>query len=291
MIRALCSLLVLLLLATGARAAAPPSFEGILIRQDGTSRKIFVVTATGASLRYREEKDASEIKDIRMSDLKSVVLFEPALLAAAIDLFQGRRYQEAKTAFANIRKTHEPVMTLPDNPGTLAAFYELECFRKLGDLDGLAEALKQFNKDPLVREHQLRQIEIYLFWDAVRAKNWGRVSALAKDREKQRLPGYQRAQIAWCHALALEATGKTSEALDAYNTALTADAGASEEIARKAALAILHLHLADPSVKEALKESGSKNPRLAEARAVASLFQLSLGAGDPLPEEYAVFLK
>lgn len=285
------TLLILLLALAGARAAAPPpAFEAILIRPDGGSSRAFIVTATSASLRYREEKDAAEIKDIKLSDLKSVHLIEPPALAAAIDLFQGRRYQEAKTAFAAIRENYQPVITLPGNPATLAAFYRLECLRKLGDLEGLAEALRKFDKDPLVRENQLRQLEIYLFWDAVRTKNWPRLIALAKDREKQRLPGYQRVQIAWCHALALEATGEIREALDAYNTALTADAGASEEIARNAALAILRIHLADPAVKEALKQPGSQNPLLLEARAVASLFELSLGAGDPLPENFRVFL-
>src|SRR6218665_2575293 len=154
---------LMLSIAAGAFVAAthaaplPNAFEGILIQTDGGSRRVFVVTATNASIRYREEKDATEIKDLKLSDLKSVHLSEPPVLASAIDLFQGRRYQEAKTAFAEIKALYQPVSTLPDNPGTLAAFYELECFRKLGDLDGLSEALKKFNKDPLVRENHLRQ--------------------------------------------------------------------------------------------------------------------------------------
>jgi tetratricopeptide (TPR) repeat protein len=280
---------------TACLHAAPvaPAFEALLIQPDGTSQRAFLLAATKASVRYRESKDAAEIKDRKLADFASVQVFEPRDYTIAVDLFQSRRYQEAQKAFAALKDFYEPVATLPDNPGTLAAFYELECFRKLGDLDGLSEALKKFNKDPLVRENHLRQIEIYIIWDAVRTKNWSRVESLAEDREKQRLPGCQRAQVSYCHALALEALNRPAEALDAYNTALTADLGASEEISRKSALAILKIHSADPAVKEALKQpSGpATNERLKEAQAIARLFQLSLGAGEPLPEEYRVFLK
>ena len=279
--------------------AAPneAAFEALLTRPDGSSQRAYIVTATKVSIRYREARDSNEVKDLKVSDLASIHVIEPPGYAAAIDLFQDRRYQEAKIAFAALRKSLEPVSNLPDNPGTLSAFHELECLRKLGDLEGLSEELKKFNKDPLVRENHLRQIEMYVFWDAVRTKNWNRLDALAKDRAKQRLPGYQRAQVSYCHALALEALGRPGEALDAYNTSLVADVGASEEIARKSALAILRLHLADPAVKDALKQppaTAEPTPgqtRLAEARAVAKLFELSLGAGDPLPEEFGMLLK
>ena len=297
----LVSLFSALLLFVGvAGAAVPvPAFEAQLIQADGTVAKVYVVTATKASIRYRDTKDGMEIKDGKLSDFSAVRITEPKDYHVAMDLFQAHRYLEAKAIFAVLKQNLEPVATLPDNPGTLAAFHEMECLRKLGDLAGLAAALGKFNKDPLVRENQLRQVEIYLFWDAVRNKDWGRLESLAKDRQKQRLPGYQRAQVAFCHALALESLGKRAEALDAYNTAFTADAGASEEISRKAALAILKLHAADPAVKEALKNPAAPvgqflspgQAALVEARAVAKLFELSLGAGEPLPVEYQVFLK
>jgi tetratricopeptide (TPR) repeat protein len=286
--------------AMAAPAAPLPAIEAQLVGADGSVAKVFVVTATKASIRYRLTKDAAEIKDAKVSDFSAIRVTEPKDYHTAIDLFQARRYLEAKALFAALEQALEPVSTLPDNPGTLSAFYEMECLRKLGDLEGLAAALGKFNKDPLVRENQLRQVEIYLFWDAVRNKDWGRVESMAKDRQKSRLPGYQRAQIAWCHALALEQQGKRIEALDAYNTVLTADAGASEEITLKAALAILKIHAADPAVREALKSPVSTLPAgqpippgqaaLAEARAVAGLFELSLGGGEPLPPEYQIFL-
>lgn len=284
--------------AHGAPPAPVPSFEALLIQPDGTSQKAYLVTATKASIRFREAKDTAEIKDRKLADFVSVHVTEPRDFAVAVDLFQSRRYQEAKAEFAKLKTFFEPVSTLPDNPGTLAAFYELECLRKLDDLEGLSAALRKFNKDPLVRENQLRQIEMYIFWDAVRTKNWNRLEALAKDRQKQRLPGFQRAQVAYCHALALEGLGRPVEALGAYDVALTADLGASEELTRKSALAILRIHSANPAVKEALKRQGTPAEdkssegyaRLGEARAIAKLFQLSLGAGESLPKEYDAFL-
>ncbi len=296
--RRILQLILLAACVTGLHAApGDAAFEALFIRADGSSQRAYIVTATKVSIRYREALDSNEVKDLKVSDLAGVHVIEPPGYAAAIDLFQDRRYREAKLAFATLSKLLEPVSNLPDNPGTLAAFHGLECLRKLGDLEGLSEELKKFNKDPLVRENHLRQIEMYVFWDAVRTKNWNRLDTLAKDRAKQRLPDYQRAQVSYCHALALEALARPGDALDAYNTALVADVGASEEIARKSALAILRLHLADPSVKEALKqpptaaEPTQGQIHLAEARAVAKLFELSLGAGDPLPEEFGMFLK
>lgn len=300
MIRPLISACMMLALAATAGAApAPQAFEAVLIRPDGTSQPAFLLTATKVSIRYRLAKEDTEIRDSKITDLAKVHLTEPAEYRTALDLFQARRYEEAKDLFAGLKTRFEPISTLPDNPGTLSAFHELECFRKLGDLDGLSAALQKFNKDPLVRENHQRQIEMYIFWDAVRTKNWNRLESLAKERLKERLPGFQRAQVAYCHALALEGLGRPNEAIDAYDTALTADIGASEEICRKAALAILRIHLADPAVKEALKKpdalpDGRTSPvgaRIAEARAVARLFQLSLGSGEALPDEYQILLK
>ena len=300
MMRALLHVWVTLSLALAANAApASRSFEALLIRTDGSSEPAFLLTATKVSIRYRSTKEDTEIHDKKISELAKINLTEPAEYRTALDLFQARRYAEAKEIFAELKTRFEPVSTLPGNPGTLSAFHELECFRKLGDLEGLSAALQKFNKDPLVQENHQRQIEMYIFWDSVRTKNWSRLEALAKERQKQRLPGFQRAQVAYCHALALEGLSRPHEALDAYDAALTADIGASEEICRKAALAILRIHLGDPAVKEALKRPDALpdpktepvGARIAEARAVARLFQVSLGSGEALPPEYQILLK
>ncbi len=223
---------------------------------------------------------------------------EPQDFAQAMDLYQSRKYAEAKAKFIEAREGFKSIATLPDNRSSLAEFYEMECLRKLGDLDGLAEALRKFDKAPLTGDCRKRQLEIDVLWENVRVKAWDRVTAAAEGFAAARLPGEQRAQIAYCQGLAFEGLGRPAEALFAYNTAITADAGASEEITRQAALRILTLHRADPEVQNAIKHWGTadedKNSigrrNLKEAAAVAGLFQLSLGGGNPLPVEFSDLL-
>lgn len=222
---------------------------------------------------------------------------EPLEFALAMDLYQARKYAGAREKFTALKESDKSLAAAPDHPSTLAGFYEMECFRKLGDLDRLAAALPRFAKTPLTRKHQLRQLDLYPLWLLVRDKDWPRLEAAAEGLTDERLPGEQRAQVAYCHALALENLGRTAEALAAYQTAITADGGGSEEITRQAVLRILKIHLADPGVQAAMKNADSKEENsaarrdLAEAAALASLFELSLGGDTPLPAEFRVFLR
>ncbi|HEX7260902.1 MAG TPA: tetratricopeptide repeat protein [Luteolibacter sp.] len=218
--------------------------------------------------------------------------------AVAIDFYQGRKYREAKAMFGEIQHRLKATKSPDRDASTLAAFYEMECLRKLGDLDGLAAALRAFPKEPSFGGHRLRQLEINTLWDAVRTKSWERVESLANARLQERLPGDQRAQVAYCFGLALENLGRPLEALNAFHLAMTADAGASEEIARHSALHVLGIHHADPEVRAIISPLGigenQNSPgvsRLKEAAAMAELFEFTLGAGMPLPAEFMEFLK
>ncbi|MEO7099725.1 MAG: hypothetical protein ABI162_10220 [Luteolibacter sp.] len=224
---------------------------------------------------------------------------EPQDFPLAMDLFQARKYAEARTKFTEVKEDSKESGTQPDSPFALAGFYEMECFRKLGDLDGLARALEKFPKSSVTREWQLRQLELDGIWDTVRLKDWGRVESLVKEQPTLRLAAGQRAQIAYCQGLAQESLNRPEEALFAYNTAMTADGGASEEIVRLAALHILSIHLADPEVRDAIKLWGTPAEdkaskgflHLKEAAAVATLFRLSLGNAVSLPAEFAELSK
>lgn len=211
----------------------------------------------------------------------------------AMDLYQGRKYQEAKAAFVAIRKVADHGVSL------LAKFYETECLRKQGDLEGLAKALPSVDKKASLGACRLRQLEIDSLWEAVRAKSWEHVDQLAKEWNEGKLPADQRAQVACCQGLALENLSRPLEALDAFNIAMTADGGISEDVTRDAALGALRILNADPEVREAAERWDAPDAdrkshefaRLKEAAAVAALFQLSLGAGIPLPAEFVKFLK
>lgn len=285
----------LAILAGAGVLAAQPVFEttALLADRTGAAKEIHLLSAAGSTIRYRSG-DSKEVTEGTVPEGGTLFIPEPPDFSGAMDLYQARRFTEAKARFAAVKQQFAPVRTLKNNPGALAAFYELECLRKLGDLDGLAAALQGFSKDALTDETQLRQMELYLLWDAVRGKNWELAGRLANERAKTRLPGDQRAQVAWCHGLAVENLGRPHEALFLYQTAMTADAGASVEIARQAALRVLAIHKADPAVQAAIKAWGAKDEdktsqgraALLEAAAVARLYELALGGGTPLPAEY-----
>jgi hypothetical protein len=167
----------------------------------------------------------------------------------------------------------------------------MECLRKSGDLDGLEKALRGFKGHSSLDANRLRQLEINRLRVAVHQQEWERAESLTSRLDSTPLPTDQRAQVAFCRGLAHENRGQPAEALIAYSIAMTADAGASEDVARQAALRVMTLHLADPEVRAAMERWGTadedKNApgffRLKEAAAVAALFELSLGAGSPLP--------
>lgn len=217
--------------------------------------------------------------------------------ATALDLYQGRKYPEAMAAFLRIKNRREPAAG-PET-AAFAGFYEMECLRKSGDLMGLGRALVEFKGASSLNAGRLRQLEINRLLDAVSAKDWDRVNDLAGRLDSGPLTAGQRAQVAFCRGLALGNRGHPAEALIAHNIAMTADAGTSEEIARQAALHVLAIHRSDPEVRAAMDGWGAADEnrnspgffRLQEAAAVAALFELSLGAGTPLPAELSDFLK
>ncbi|MGC4015733.1 MAG: hypothetical protein QM755_14595 [Luteolibacter sp.] len=270
-----------------------------LISEDGSFREVWMSAADHGVFRCRDSEKAVEVKEVPSASVKSVYFFQPQDLKEALELYRGRKYKEARERFASVKTAYQAIHGVPENPSVLAGFYELECLRQMDDPEGLAKALQGFRSDGLVRDCQLRQMEIHVFWDALRSKNWDKLDAMATERAEEELPGYQRAQISYCHGVALENLGKPIEALDAYNVALTADGGASEAVARQAALNALRIYKADPDVQTAIRRWGSADEnrdvpgrlRLIEAAALARLFEQTLGAGQPLPGPYKEFLK
>jgi hypothetical protein len=286
------------LLAAGSLHAQQQA-EAFLVYEEGDIERVWLTAASATGIRYKETEVAVDTKDAKISEFQTIYILEPVALTEAIDLFQGRKYAEAKEKLAAVATAYKALEELPDNPSTNASYLTLECLRRSGDLEGLAKALETFDKGGLTREHQLRQLELYAMWDAVRTKDWPRLENIASERLKERMPGYQRAQVGYCLGLALDSQDKIVPAINAYNIALTADTGASEDITRTAAANALRLYKKDPGVQTAIKLWGSKdeNPNtsghqmLVEAGALASLYELSLGGGTPLPDEAKDLLK
>lgn len=267
----------------------------LFVSENGTTfQRVWIVNSSKNTVRYRETEIATKIEESRISRFDTIYIYEPPDYAKALDLYQARNYSEARELFSKVKETYRPVATIENNPSTLAAYHEMECLRKLGDLEALAAALREFDKAPLTREYQIRQIELYLMWEAVRTQNWEQVKKIVEERAKSRLPGDQLAQLAHCHALALEATGSQQEAIAAYQRAIVADAAGSEEISREAALKVLAILTAKPEVKRAIlywdkPEQNTASPgysQLLEAAALANLYLINLGGGQPLPEPF-----
>ncbi len=217
---------------------------------------------------------------------------------SALDLFEARSYQEAKASFEALKQKLNSPQVAPDSLAALCAFYEMECLRKLGDFVSLAAAFSQFDKSSLTRKSQLQQLEIYQLCELARLADWTALDAKASSLSENKSAPFLRAQIAYFHGLAHEGLARIPEAIMAYQTALTADAAASDDITRLASLRLLTIYQADPEVQAALKnygtpfqnESSQGTRDLREAGALAKLFLTSLGGNAPLPSVFEEFL-
>lgn len=296
------TLLFSLLIPVLAHSALSQGFQAdsILLKK-GESRPIraWILTTTINEIRYKTTEVATDFVDAKISDFSTIYVQEPNAFSASLDLYEARDFQEAKARFIEIKEKFKPIATLPNNFHTLSAFYEMECMRNLGEFDKLSEALKSFNKEPLVQEQHLRQLELYVMWDAVRAGAWDRVLSIASARDEEALPGFQRVQTAYCKGLALEQANQLADALIQYNIAMTADSGASQVLAQQAALKALGVYLKDPMVQDAMKKWGKEDEvknsssynKLIGAGALAEFYEKYLSLGEALPADMKKLLQ
>ncbi|MCH7228901.1 hypothetical protein [Haloferula sp. A504] len=289
------STLAAVLVAAPAAHAQRFQQEAMLMMSETEFERVWIADATTTQIGYFETERGVDSKAMPISKPQAIWLIEPPEYNEAMELYQGRKYSEAREKFATVREKFSRLVELPDNHSSLAAFYEMECLRKLGDLDGLKAAREKFlpvDRQSLTRRHHLDQLELYILWEAVRVKEWSRLVLLGQEWLEKDIPGYQRAQVGYCLGLALEGEEKPIEAINAYNIGMTADTGASERITAEAARNAMRLYLDDESVKLAIKLHGTPDEdpqsagalRLIEGASLASLYNLTLGGGTPLPE-------
>ncbi|SHI73932.1 hypothetical protein SAMN02745181_0773 [Rubritalea squalenifaciens DSM 18772] len=273
---------------------------GVIIKPNSEFTNVYLLGSDKANVYYVQNPRQVNIQAERLVGVANVYIMEPPEFREAMALFEGRKYQQALTKFGEVKQKYDKFKLMPNNHFTLSGYYELECHRKLMDLDALAKSLKDFIWDPIKRADYLQQIEVYKFWDAARSKNWRRLDLMAKEWKKKRVPISIRAQIAYTHGMALEGMKQEQDALTAYATAMTADFGKSEVIVRQAALNSLRMFAARDEVKTAMQLWGTDDEdkttdgylALLEANGLARLYESAgLGAGVKLPAEYAKFLK
>jgi len=276
--------------------------EAYIITGGGEAEQVWIADSNKIEFLYFETEQGVDPKKMRIAQPEAIWLIEPPAYTEAMELFQGRKYEEALKKFQEVRETYRKLLELPDNHSSLSAFYAMECLRHLGRLDDLAKAEESFlpdDRNSLTRPYHQSQLEFFTMWMAVRAKDWSRLEIIAREYLAKNIPGYQRAQAGYCLGLALEGLKRPIEAINAYNIAMTADTGASEVITADAALNALRLYTEDKDVQLAIKFHGTPDEdpnfvgalRLKEAASLASLFELTLGGGKALPANFKDLLK
>ena len=296
--------LLLIVLSISLEVQAQERFQqkAYLIYDARKVETVWISDANKTTVLYYVREQAVNSEKMPISKVQSIWLITPKSYAEAIELYQGLDFEAAREKFAEVRETYKPLITLPDNHSSLAAFYEMECLRKLGKYEEITKKLDKFLPDDrksLTRPHQLRQIELYTMWEAVHLKEWPRLERIARERVAQKAPKHQRVQAAYALGLALDNQQRPLDALDAYHTAITANTGASKNLASKAALKALAIYQDDKLVQDAIEEGGetednqgtARVARLKEAAATAAIYQVSFPQQDPLPAQFKTFLK
>jgi tetratricopeptide (TPR) repeat protein len=282
-------------LAVTVFAQEPFMIKAAFVPKEGGRNFLGAVVAANANqIEYRYPVTVEGTTVSAIKDFEVIFFLEPAEYTAAMDLYESGKFQDAKVQFAKYKEQTKVVANLPGNYNVLAAFYELECLRNMGDLKGLAEALQGFSKQQLMSEHLLRQLDLYVLWDAVKSESWDRVLIVASEREKEKMPDYQRVQVFYCKALALHKLKRLEEALDAYNMVITADAASSEGLVSMAALNMLDIYFKDEAVKTAITDWGTDLEKkgsvgynkLLEAGALARAYQKYFSKIKEMPIEH-----
>lgn len=300
--RSLFSLALLIAVAPLVSAVPAPAR---IMHADASHDDVLILEYRKGFIIYKMNPNDLNRKKLSLTKLDSIYFKTPKIFNDAMSLYQGRKYAEAKELFIKCEQAFKLVDTAPNNYGSLAGFYVMECSRRQFDLSALSEEQMKFRKDGLTRETQIQQLEVNAFWEAVRLKNWDRLDRLAESWSKRKVTGSQRAQISYCHGLALEQLAKKDPkrvpaALNAFNRALTADFTASTEIVIAAADHAFRMYSSNTGVKLAMQNWQTEDENkgkigyqyLLEANTLVKLYQQAgFEAMKPLSPDYKLFLK
>ena len=290
--------LSLLAISSLAGSAAEP-LPALLLYDENKFERIWVTGMNSTTLAYKVGPNLPAISKIARSKFKNVFFLEPELYTDAMRDFRTLDYQSALGKFQQVEAQYAPVNDQPGNYATLAAFYQLECHRLLGDLDKLEEGMDKFQPRYLEREDLKAQLETNQAWLAVHKEEWPRLASAGEKMAHSAKINDQRAQIGYCWGLACEKTGQNVKALTAYAYAITADAATSQVTVKDAVHRSLGIYKGDEEVQQAIRFYGTPDEkprssghlRLLEAGALAAAYPLMFGENAKLPDEYKDFLK
>lgn len=273
--------------------------KAVINKKDGNSKQILLKRANKTALYYVDNvRDTTETA-FPLTDIESIFFYRPSSFNKAIDLYNQDDFDLAKVEFTKCKEEFSSLKNIDGNYSKLSSYYEMECARRKGDLETLNTLLDAFRPDAIVNENALTQLSIYPFWEAVRNESWDRLILIADQWNKKKIPGSQRAQVAYCHALALEGKGDTDNALLKFNEAIALSELKEVEVIENACDKIISLILADEANKERFDLIGEKDAetksrayyQLREASSVAKLWDGMTAQTRPLNPKYASLLK
>lgn len=273
--------------------------KAVINKKDGNSKQILLKRADKTALYYVDNARDTTETAFPLTDIESIFFYRPSSYNKAIDLYNQGEFDLAKVEFTKCKEEYSSLKNLDGNYAMLSAFYEMECARRKGDLETLNTLLDAFRPDAIVNENVLTQLSIYPFWEAARNESWDRLILIAEQWDKKKIPGSQRAQVAYCHALALEGKGDIENALLKFNEVIALSELKEVEVIENACDKIIALILADEENKERFDLIGEKDAetksrsyyQLREASSIAKLWDGMTSQTRPLNPKYASLLK
>jgi hypothetical protein len=289
------------LLAAGTLGSATAALAPVhLVFPDGARQDAWVEVATEVAIRFKDQANGVNTKDLRIKDLTSLFFYEPSEYTEAMSLFKGRKYAEALPKFEACAAAYKDTLDVVGNYSALSRYYAMECHRKLGNIEAMMKVREGFRKERLSREADRIQFDLYPLLEAVSKRSWEKVEAQAKQwLARNDLSGSQRAQAGYCLGMAHEQAGRIEDAMIAFGIGMTASCGEDETVIRESAIGALRTLNNDPLVKTAIKLYGTEHEadqstghlRLLEAGRLATVFPKRFGAGRALPPEFTPLLQ
>lgn len=276
-----------------------------LLGKKGSNQDVLIIQYKNNAVLHRASEKDQNKDSTSMSTLEGIYFYEPASYTKAMNLYKERKFSEAKKAFAKCEADFKSVDTVKGNYSTLSGFYRLECSRRMFDLKTLGAEQSRFRQQPLDHKMHTVQLELNILWEAVRLKDWARLDKLAVKWARDEISNSQLAQVAYCHALALEQLGldepaQMKEAIVKYNQAMVADHTLSIELVTSAAEKLLNIYSNDPKVKTARDLWGTEDEEvnsdgyasLISANTLVATYQVAgFENFKPLSAKHVEFLK
>lgn len=266
-----------------------------LLSGDMKGQEVTIELSNGTILSARVESVDSSSMAIRAgagqaiarldyAQIDSVEWPETPAWIEAEQWFRLGRYQEAVETFREIagkKDSRETFYPAPGNFATKAQLRLLDCFRLLGDADKLAEMFPQLEADKLPASQRKLPVT-YRAWADVGSEKWAEVlKATEPDAKNPARTTEEGIELAYLRGIALEESGRVSEAQLAYASAYSLNAATDlrlSEWALRRSIAMLERTAAER--EKARDERREEAEDLFELRAQVKLYASLFGKGN-----------